>query len=89
MRKIGSGWFPVGVGQPLPSETNDVASSDGLETVRLHVVTKNLQSIRDTDRFQDFFAELDDVSFDLLCVTETWREEVEDTFKQLMDTQCF
>ena len=42
---------------------------------KLHVMTKNLQSIRDHERFQDCVSELNDASFDAFFVTETWRGE--------------
>ena len=48
------------------------------EFITLHVVTKNLQSIRNNDRFIDFLAELDRFDFDLMCLSETWRSEREE-----------
>jgi len=44
----------------------------------LHVVTKNLQSIRSEDRLADFYCDLDNASFDFLLLTETWRSETQD-----------
>ena len=46
--------------------------------ITLHVVTKNLQSIRTNDRFIDFLAEVDRLDFDLVCLSETWRSECEE-----------
>ena len=51
------------------------------EVITLHVVTKNLQSIRNNDRFIDFLAELDRFDFDLVCLSETWRSEREEIFE--------
>ena len=39
-----------------PPAAND---EDHMEFVHLHVISKNLQSIKSTDRFQDFLAEVD------------------------------
>lgn len=79
-RNVGSGWFSFGLDPSLPGGTNDVSPSDGVTVAKSHVMTKNLQSIRETTRFQDFLAEVDDVFFDMLCVTETWREEAKTIF---------
>lgn len=46
--------------------------------IALHVLTKNLQSIRTPDRFMDFMSELANGSFDILFVSETWREHTEE-----------
>ena len=46
--------------------------------ILLHVLTKNLQSIRDECRFQDFVAELDICDFDVCLCCETWRVELQD-----------
>ena len=51
-----------------------------MEFVQLHVVSKNLQSIKSSDRFHDFVAEVDRYQFDLLLVAETWRGEPEENF---------
>ena len=51
-----------------------------MEFVQLHVVSKNLRSIKSSDRFHDFVAEVDRYQFDLLLVAETWRCEQEENF---------
>ena len=51
-----------------------------MEFVHLHVISKNLQDIKNIDRFHDFLAEVDGCQFDLLLVGETWRDEHEETF---------
>ena len=56
---------------PLSLATNDV----GHGFTKLHVMTKNLQSIRDHKRFEDFVSEFNDDFLDTLFVTETWRGE--------------
>ena len=56
------------------------ASIPSCEFIPLHVVTKNLQSIRSEDRLADFCCELDNASFDFMLLTETWRSEKEDCF---------
>jgi hypothetical protein len=43
----------------LSPATNDV----GHGFTKLHAMTKNLQSIRDHERFQDFVSELNDACF--------------------------
>ena len=60
-----------------PPAAND---EDHMELVHLHVISKNLQSIKNIDRFHDFLAEVDGYQFDLLLVAETWRDEHEETF---------
>ena len=53
---------------------------DGFEFIHLHVVTKNLQSIKSDDRFHDFIAEIDKCCFDIFFFSETWRVETEEVF---------
>ena len=45
----------------------------------MHLVTKNLQSIRSTERFMDFIVEIDRSDFDIIFLSETSRHEVEET----------
>ena len=61
---------------PYLHTTND--ASHQAEFIPLHVFTKNLQSIRDECRFQDFVAELDICDFDICLFCETWRVERQD-----------
>jgi hypothetical protein len=61
---------------PLSPATNDVSHS----FTKLHVMSKNLQSIRDHERFQHCVSELNDASFDAFFVTETWRGERQEFF---------
>lgn len=37
----------------------------------VHVMTKNLQSIREENRFNDFVADFDHTDFDMIFLTET------------------
>ena len=62
---------------PGPSSTNDV--NHCTEFICMHLVAKNLQSIRSTERFMDFIVEIDRSDFDLIFLSETWRHEVEET----------
>ena len=41
-------------------------------------VTKNLQSVRADDRWNDFVSELEALDYDIVFCTETWREEREE-----------
>ena len=41
-------------------------------------MAKNLQSIRSDNKFQDFIAELENCDFDILLVSETWRDKREE-----------
>ena len=50
------------------------------EFIPLHVITKNLQSIRTESRFEDFCTELVACDHDLIFVSETWRSAVEECF---------
>ena len=67
--------------------TNDVvhalsASESAAQTefISLHVITKNLQSIRAESRFHDFCTELVACDHDLIFICETWRSAVEECF---------
>ena len=46
----------------------------------MHVVVKNLQSIRGESRWEDFIAELNTCNFDVLLICETWRGERDGSF---------
>ena len=46
----------------------------------MHAITKNVQSIRDDNRWLDFVLELEGQVFDILFLTETWRSDVEEAF---------
>lgn len=67
---------------PELAPTNDVRQSG--EFMELHVVTKNVQSIRSDARFEDFLLELAAHEFDIFCFCETWRKED----KQIIQTLC-
>ena len=54
---------------------NDAAQ----QRIELHVVTKNLQSIRSESRFEDFCMELGHCEYDVCLFNETWRSN-EDTY---------
>ena len=47
-------------------------------SIRLHVVSKNLQSIQTEARFNDFLVETVSCDFDVLFVSETWRDAKEE-----------
>ena len=59
-----------------PEAANDVDHCQ--DFIDLHVISKNLQSIRSENKFQHFLAELDTCDFDILLVSETWRDNCED-----------
>ena len=42
----------------------------------IHCITKNLQSIRDEQRYVDFMSDLSSLSFDVLFLSETWRDDL-------------
>ena len=50
------------------------------EFIPLHVITKNVQSIRTESRFEDVCTELVARDHDLIFVSETWRSDVEECF---------
>lgn len=50
-------------------ETDDSVKRD--EIMFVHVMTKNLQSIREENRFNDFVADFDHTDFDMIFLTET------------------
>ena len=55
---------------------NDAAQ----QRIELHVITKNLQSIRSESRFEDFCMELGHCEYDVCLFNETWRSNEEDTY---------
>ena len=70
-----------GPGNLFGRSTDDANhGGNGFEFIPLHVVTKNLQSIKSDARFFDFIAELDQCSFDIFLFSETWRVETEEVF---------
>ena len=62
-----------------PKATNDVTPQP--EFIRLHVLTKNLQSIRDQSRWEDLLAEFAMCDCDVVFFTETWRSERQQCFE--------
>ena len=60
-----------------PLSTNDI--NHCTESICMGLATKNLQSIRSTERFMDFIVEIDKSDFDTIFLSETWRHEVEKT----------
>ena len=42
---------------------------------------KNLQSIQNQTRFEDFMVEIDAGDFDIVLLAETWRAEKEEVYK--------
>ena len=57
---------------PHAPSTNDAHQVE--EFIHLHVLSKNLQSIRAVGRYGDFMSELDMCDFDIMCLSETWRD---------------
>ena len=55
----------------------------------MHAVTKNLQSVRDQARFEDFLCEVNALSYDVLFVSETWRDAHEEMFKTTRGEKLF
>lgn len=56
-----------------PAETEN--QQQQLEFIDLHVLCKNVQSIRQQERLDDFLTEIDVIEFDLAFVSETWRDD--------------
>ena len=59
-----------------PEAANDVDHCQ--DFIDLHVISKNLQSIRSENKFQHSIAELDTCDFDILLVSESRRDNCED-----------
>ena len=59
------------------------------EFIQLHVVTKNVQSIRSDARLEDLVLELKELDFDFVFLTETWRENSEEMLKVDGGTKMF
>ena len=68
--------MPLGLGMNDANQESDMA--DG--SIRLHVITKNLQSIRTEARFNDFLVETISCDFDVLFVSETWKDAKEESY---------
>ena len=51
------------------------------EFIRLHVVTKNLQSIPDQSRWEDLLAEFEVCDCDARFFTDTWRSNWQECFE--------
>ena len=45
------------------------------DNICLHVIAKNVQSIRTTSRCEDFLVEIDTADFDIFFLCETWRSK--------------
>ena len=60
---------------PLNRTMNDAVRE---EFVELHVVSKNVQSIRTDRRLEDLLSEVALCQFDLLCLSECWREDADE-----------
>ena len=43
----------------------------------MHVFVKSIQGIRDTSRYEDLLAEVDNADFDVMFLSESWREDSE------------
>ena len=84
----GHGKLTFGQGAtPTPESANDVRHCQ--EFTELHVITKNVQSIRDPSRFDDFLAEIDTCDFDILCICETWRGDDSELWTTTMGRKLF
>ena len=60
---------------PLNRTMNDAVRE---EFVELHVVSKNVQSIRTDRRLEDLLSEVALCQFDLLCLSECWRADADE-----------
>ena len=84
----GHGKLTFGQGAtPTPESANDVRHCQ--EFTELHVITKNVQSIREPSRFDDFLAEIDTCDFDILCICETWRGDDSESWTTTMGHKLF
>ena len=72
---------------PTPEAANDVSHCQ--EFIELHVIAKNVQSIRDPSRFDDFLAEIDTCDFDILCISETWRGDDSESWTTTLGHKLF
>ena len=55
--------------------------ADHEEFVTMHVISKNLQSIRSDRRLEDLISEIGLCNFDLMCLQECWRVDAEECFE--------
>ena len=60
---------------PLNQTMNDAVRE---EFVELHVISKNVQSIRTDRRLEDLLSEVALCQFDLLCLSECWRADADE-----------
>ena len=61
-----------------PDKRAAKAKRDHREFIELHLAAKNVQSIRQTSRCEDFMNELDQTDYDILFLSETWRSDPEE-----------
>ena len=55
--------------------------ADHEEFVTMHVISKNLQSIRSDRRLEDLISEIGLCNFDSMCLQECWRVDAEECFE--------
>ena len=70
-----------------PRATNDVTLQP--EFIRLHVLTKNLQSVRDQSRWEDLLVEFEVCDCDVGFFTETWRSKRQECFEMSSGGRLF
>ena len=73
-------WACSTVRGPLNKTMNDAVHE---EFVELHVVSKNVQSIRTDRRLDDMLLEAALCQFDLLCLSECWRADGEECIESV------
>ena len=70
-----------------PRATNDVTLQP--EFIRLHVLTKNLQSVRDQSRWEDLLVEFEVCDCDVGFFTGTWRSKRRECFEMSSGRRVF
>ena len=59
-------------------DTVDTADTPDLSTGYLNIFAKNARSLQSDERLEELLIEVDQVEWDVVLVSETWREEVEE-----------
>ena len=86
-----AGDFPICTQQPImrhiinqqhdSTDSNDQSLEPAFADRQLHIIFKNVRSLKSDDRLAELLYEVSDTHWDILMINETWREEAQEYFK--------
>lgn len=86
-----AGDFPICIQQPImrhiinqqhdSTDSNDQSLEPAFADRQLHIIFKNVRSLKSDDRLAELLYEVSDTHWDILMINETWREEAQEYFK--------